>query len=64
MSAARTRGRPKLSPEARRVQTNFRTDPGLRSMIEASARAHGNTLTVEVERLLRAALDGERRLHP
>jgi hypothetical protein len=61
MSGARTRGRPKLSPDARRVQTNFRTDPALRAQLEASAAAHGRLLTEEIERLLRLALGSAQR---
>lgn len=50
-------GRPRERAEAKKAPLSLRTDPGLRAEILSRAKAHGLSLTQEIERLLRRALD-------
>lgn len=53
-------GRPRHVEKVKAAYLNMRTDPELRARIEASMAAHGTrSIVLEVERLVRAALDAE-----
>lgn len=53
------RGRPRHEAEVKRAPFNMTTTPELAARVAASAAAHGNRKTREVERLVRLALDIE-----
>lgn len=54
-------GRPRHGSRPKTAPLNMRTDPELAARVEASAAAHRLSRTREVERLVRLALDLERR---
>jgi hypothetical protein len=57
--AKRGRGRPRHGEQPKTAYLNVRADEALRARVGDSARAHGLPVALEVERLVRAALDAE-----